>query len=344
MALQHYYIFASHTEIELSFTWHILFNLFYWWCWLLFYPVLKYLTKKIVIKNKFFYWVLFYFLFPVFIISLHQVLASAVITYALNYKGIWELTLNRILASQWVWVDIVIYFIMTTGLNLFELQDKERLITIRNSQLQTQLYNSQFDVLNSQIQPHFLFNTLNTLSTLIYKQDDKEAQRMLNLLDSFLKTTVYENTRNNITLKEEMVFISNYLEIERVRFKDKLEIVQNIDPDTFYASVPNFILQPIVENAIHHAIVPLKKNGIIRISSGIESLQLYITVEDNGPGLSSFQKQSGKGLGLKITRERLLHSYPEQSSLNFAGSELGGLKITIKIPFNSVLENELQTV
>lgn len=300
---------------------------------MLFYPVVRWSINNIIIRNKYLYWFSFYVVLPSILVSLHQVLAAIVITVILNYRELGELIINRLFNSQWVWVDLVLYFIMTVALNIFKLQNKSKDITLRNSNLQTQLYNSQFDVLKNQIHPHFLFNTLNTLTTLILQKNRNEAVRVLGLVSSFLKKTVYENPDTKIKLSEEMEFINNYLEIEMIRFRDKIEIRNNVSESAGLLLVPNFILQPIVENAIHHAVAPQKSKGIIAVTAFDKNNYLHIIIEDNGPGIQKDEtKNSGKGLGLRITKERLLHAYTGKSELKYGESELGGLRIEIKIP------------
>jgi sensor histidine kinase YesM len=136
-----------------------------------------------------------------------------------------------------------------------------------------------------------------------------------------------------ISFAEEMQFINQYLEIEKVRFQDKLVVQEEIDKDVLPATVPRFMLQPIVENAIYHAIAQKTSDGILRITANKEGEWLQVTVDDNGSGLSHVEKKhSKKGVGLKITRERLLRLFGSKHLLEFQSSPLGGLQVAIKIP------------
>jgi two-component system LytT family sensor kinase len=204
--------------------------------------------------------------------------------------------------------------------------------------LQAQVAQSHLNALKSQLRPHFLFNTLNTISTLILKADDSEAERMLSLLNNFLKTTVFQSERQEITLEEELRFVKDYLEIEKVRFSDKLEVKEDVAKETLQAHVPNFLLQPIIENAIYHGIAPKISDGIIQISAKKVERQLLICVEDNGPGLTFTKKKKSKeGVGLKITKERLAHLFGTDHLFELENLVSGGVKVTISIPFtNSV--------
>ena len=343
VALQHYYI-ISDPKTRFTLWWHIPFNLFYWWCWLLFLPVMYYVAQKLKPDDsKSFYWVVVYLFVPIIIVLIHQAIASLVIATFLNYLNFPTLLYKRLLRNSWVWVDFVIYFTIMIAINVVDYQQKSKINRLKYSQLQARLAQSQLNALKSQLHPHFLFNTLNTLSTLILKADNTEAERMLSLLNNFLKTTVYESDRPEITLEEELLFITHYLEIEKVRFKDKLEVNEDIDAGTLKASVPSFLLQPIVENAIYHAIAPKKSRGVINIISKKENEKLFISVEDNGPGLSGFNKKKSKeGVGLKITRERLVHLFGKNQQFELGNSALGGLSVKIIIPLiinNSEISN-----
>jgi LytS/YehU family sensor histidine kinase len=173
------------------------------------------------------------------------------------------------------------------------------------------------------------------------KADNSEAERMLTLLNSFLKATVFLSDHQEITLEEELRFVKNYLEIEKVRFSDKLEVKENVERETLQAQVPNLLLQPIVENAIYHGIAHKTSNGIIQISAMKEDGQLLIYVEDNGPGLMPVKKKkSREGVGLKITKERLAHLFGTDHLVELENLATGGVRVKIRIPFT----NSAQTV
>jgi LytS/YehU family sensor histidine kinase len=129
-------------------------------------------------------------------------------------------------------------------------------------------------------------------------------------------------------------FINDYLEIEKVRFSDRLEVVEEISADSLNASVPNFLLQPIVENAIRYAIAPRKSKGRISISSSRREGRLRIVVEDNGPGLAAGKESnSSGGVGLRVTAERLLRLFGENHIFSLASPAGGGVSVLIEIPF-----------
>ena len=271
---------------------------------------------------------------PVIVVAIHQIMAATVIHAVLGIYSEQTLIYKRILSNSWVWVDLVIYFVIVLGINIEEYRNKSKINELKLNQLRSRLVQSQLNALKSQLHPHFLFNTLNTLSTLILKENNSEAERMLSLLINFLKTTIYEGDEDEISLNDELRFVNHYLEIEKVRFKDKLAVEKNIDPATLAAKVPGFLLQPIIENAIHYAIAPKKSDGIIRISAKKDDRKLILLIDDNGPGLQGFAKNKSKeGVGLKITKERLLYLFGGNHRFDLIKSPAGGLRVKIEIPF-----------
>ncbi len=335
IAFQHYYIIDVETVPRFTLSWHIPFNIFYFMIWLAFLPVIQWSdanlrNKKSKVLNGF----LFYLLLPFVLVFIHQLVATLVINSVLDYMDFSSLIYQRMLRNPWIWEDFVIYFLLLAVISLDNYQMKSDNHLLRVSQLNSQLTQTHLRTLKSQLHPHFLFNTLNTLSTLILKQDNSEAERMLSLLEKFLRTTLSEEEKSEVSLNEELKFIHHYLEIEKVRFKDKLIVEENIGFDTLSAKVPVFVLQPLVENSIHHAIATKTTEGVLRIVSRRENAYLILIVEDNGPGIVESKKKKNKdGVGLKITKERLHQLYGEKQELQLCQSDLGGLRVTIQIPF-----------
>ncbi|MDP2038738.1 MAG: histidine kinase [Ignavibacteria bacterium] len=241
VAFQHYYIIDVEMVPRFSLSWHIPFNIFYFLIWLLFLPLIQWSDSKLRHKESHLInGITFYFLLPVIFVIIHQLIASVVIVTVLDYRDLRTLIYQRVLENPWIWEDFVIYFLIMAIINIEDYQTKTDNHLLKVSQLQSQLAQTHLRALKSQLHPHFLFNTLNTLSTLILKQDNAEAERMLGLLEKFLKTTLNENDKSEVSLSEELKFIRHYLEIEKVRFKDKLVVEEVIDIDTLKARVPVF--------------------------------------------------------------------------------------------------------
>lgn len=217
---------------------------------------------------------------------------------------------------------------------------------LRASRLKTELAQAQLEALKMQIHPHFLFNTLNSISALL-DEDVEAADKMLTRLGDFLRLTLENSGAQQVTLQEELEFLRCYLEIERVRFHDRLTVSIEIDPQTLDARVPNLILQPIVENAIRHGIVARAAAGRIEIRSGLSNNMLRLQVKDNGPGLSSTQDSSGKlrgGFGLANTRARLEQLYGAAHRLEMSDAVEGGLLVALEIPFEKTSARAEQKV
>ncbi|MEN3335286.1 MAG: two-component system, LytTR family, sensor kinase [Blastocatellia bacterium] len=206
---------------------------------------------------------------------------------------------------------------------------------LRASRLKAELAQAQLQALKMQLQPHFLFNTLNSISALL-DEDVDAADKMLARLGDFLRMTLQNSGAQQVTLQEELEFLRCYLEIEQVRFQDRLTVSLDIAPEALDALVPNLILQPIVENAIRHGIVTQVGPGRIEVRAAHLNGTLVLVVKDNGPGLASAQDSAGKlrgGVGLANTRARLEHLYGAAQRFEMVDALEGGLQVTLEIPF-----------
>jgi len=211
---------------------------------------------------------------------------------------------------------------------------------IRASHLEMRLAQSQLQALKMQLHPHFLFNTLHSISALMNK-DMKTADKMISRLGDFLRLTLENSGAQQVTLQQELDFLKCYLEIEQIRFQDRLSVQMNIDPEIVDAKVPNLILQPIVENAIRHGIAPRVEPGIINIDAQRHNGMLEINIKDNGPGLNSNGSNGNfrEGVGLSNTRARLTQLYGELHRFNLKNAEGGGLVVNIQIPIQKEVQN-----
>ncbi len=209
----------------------------------------------------------------------------------------------------------------------------------KNLQLQNELTKAQLQTLKMQLQPHFLFNTLHSISSLNLA-DPHKANEMIARLGEFLRMTLENSDRQMVTLDEELKFVRHYLEIEQIRFSDRLEIEFNVDEKLLSAEVPHLILQPIVENAVKHGIAPFAENGRVNIKAETRGNYLIIKVTDHVSGrkIDALKDSNKKGKGLQNVRERLKQIYGENFSCEFcADAEKSEHITTLKIPF----ENDL---
>jgi sensor histidine kinase YesM len=193
---------------------------------------------------------------------------------------------------------------------------------------------AQLQALKMQLNPHFLFNTLHSISALIHK-DPKIADRMIARLGDFLRLTLENEGAQDVSLQQELDFLRCYLEIEQIRFQDRLTVEMKIDPEARSLSVPNLILQPIVENAIRHGISPRSRPGVIDISAQRTNGMLHIEVKDNGLGLPDGTDARGpwkEGIGLSNTKARLQQRFGNAHSFYLNNAPDGGLVVTFEIP------------
>jgi sensor histidine kinase YesM len=204
-------------------------------------------------------------------------------------------------------------------------------LELESAQLETQLTRAQLDALKMQLHPHFLFNTLNSISVLM-QEDVAAANQMLVRLSDLLRLALKNNAAHEVPLKQELDFLRSYLEIEQMRFHDRLRVKINADAETLDASVPNLILQPLVENCIRHAVAPKAEASTIEICAARRDSNLELIVRDNGAGLSETNR-SAKGIGLVNTRTRLEKLYGLNHEFELAQAKGGGLQVTISIPF-----------
>jgi two-component system LytT family sensor kinase len=210
---------------------------------------------------------------------------------------------------------------------------------LEKSQLEMQLAQAQLQALKMQLHPHFLFNTLHSISALL-NRDTERARQMITRLGDFLRLTLENSGTQEVSLQREIEFLQSYLEIEHIRFQDRMTTHVQVEPEALDAQVPNLILQPIVENAIRHGIAPRSTPGRIEIHAEHKNSVLRIVVRDNGPGLPvnrSAVNLFKEGLGLANTRARLERLYGAQHRFELTNDPAGGLIVTLEIPSETVV-------
>ncbi len=209
---------------------------------------------------------------------------------------------------------------------------------LQASQLEARLAQSRLQVLRMQLHPHFLFNTLNTISELVYK-DPEAAERMITSLSDLLRLSLDNVGVQEVALHQELEFLKKYLDIEQTRFHDRLRVKMDIDPQALDASVPNMILQPLAENAIRHGIAPLASGGQIEIGAVRENGVLHLRISDDGCGLPNGDAATiREGVGLSNTRARLKHLYGTAHGFELRSPAGRGLTLNLTIPYRSAIK------
>jgi len=212
--------------------------------------------------------------------------------------------------------------------------EKQKSLTAMNK-----AHEAQLKMLRYQLNPHFLFNTLNAISTLVLINDNDTANKMVSRLSDFLRYSLYKDPINKVMLEQEIYAARLYLEIEKVRFSERLTITIELEPGTEKALVPSLILQPLIENAIKYAVASQVNGGEITIKAKTFGHDLLLEVADNGPGMSlldgaekTAENNSDSGVGLVNTRERLAALYDNDFALVLTHNEPRGVKVNIRIP------------
>ena len=217
-------------------------------------------------------------------------------------------------------------------------RDKELLA----SNLEARLVRAQLDAMRTQLHPHFLFNTLNSISVLM-RRDVEAADRMLVQLSSLLRVTLAGNAAHEIRLGQELEILGRFLEIEQIRFQDRLRVKMDIDPAAIDGLVPQLFFQPLVENAIRHGIAERESGGTIDIQVERQNGIVLLRVRDNGPGWDPARGDLIEGIGLSNTRSRLEHLYGTGSRFEVRNAEEGGLIVAASLPFHTapVIETDV---
>jgi two-component system LytT family sensor kinase len=241
------------------------------------------------------------------------------------------------------WIILAIQFAFGWYRRYEERKQEALRLELRSSQLESQLVQAHLNALKMQIQPHFLFNTLNAIMVLVRQQKGREAEEMLSRLSDLLRCVLDDVNAHEVPLRRELEYLQLYLAIEQVRFQDRLKVEVAWDPEVLDAAVPHMILQPLVENAIRHGIGRSSTAGKVRIRAHRANGMLEMKVEDDGPGLVAGSKEQSHGIGLANTRARLNELYGDAAYLSIEDREQGGVVATVALPCN-ILDRESQTV
>ncbi|HXP60576.1 MAG TPA: histidine kinase [Dongiaceae bacterium] len=229
-------------------------------------------------------------------------------------------------------LNFLVYWVMVAVTCAFDYYRKYRERELRAIELEKLLAQAKLQTLQMQLNPHFLFNSLHSISALMH-QNVEAADRMIGRLGELLRASLDNTETQEVSLRQELQFLERYLEIEQIRFGSRLHVEIQAAPDTLQARVPNLILQPLVENAIRHGIEPHARPGRIRLLARRQAEALTLEVHDNGAGLAS--PSPVDGVGLANTRARLRTLYGEAHAFEFCNPPEGGLLVRLSIPFRS---------
>jgi signal transduction histidine kinase len=229
-------------------------------------------------------------------------------------------------------VEILIYGFLLGTIGIVQNQIRAQSEALKSSELQRQLSFAQLRALQMQLEPHFLFNTLNAITTLVELGRQQQAVEMLGHLNAILKSTLKRTTPEKVPLRQELEILESYLAIEQVRFADRLRIEIKVEPGVLDSLVPCFLLQPIVENAIRHGVAHCEAEGVVQATARRDGDRLRLEVRDSGAGKSG-TTAAGNGIGLRNIRERLAHFYEDSYEMEARPVDTGGFKVAITIPY-----------
>jgi signal transduction histidine kinase len=342
-AFQAFYFVSTFTERPAPFWLLFLLNLGYWYSWAAVAPAVLWLSRRFPLDKQSWRWSLPVHLAGVFVATTSHIALAVASRMAIYWMigdsstGSWRLEAQRMFFLNFDW-EMMTYWAIVGLSHALGYHREAQARALNASQLETRLIEAQLQSLQRQLQPHFLFNTLNTISALMHR-DVEAADAMIARLSDLLRISLQMVGVQEISLKEELDFLSKYLEIEQTRFRDRLTVMFYIQPDTLDALVPNLILQPLVENAIKHGIGPRPSPGTITIRARLVDERLEVIVQDNGVGMSAARLSDfNRGVGLSNTRARLEHLYGPLHRFEFRQPPEGGLQVLIAVPLEAVAE------
>ena len=243
----------------------------------------------------------------------------------------WVSLVRETIAPEYAW-GVTAYVVLLSVAHAAEFRRREQARALGEVQLEAALTLARLNALRMQLEPHFLFNALNSISSLV-RRDPDGAERMLARLGDFLRLTLDESMPQKVELRQELEFLERYLDIERVRFRDRLRVNLEVPPALLDARVPYLLLQPLVENAIRHGVAERSGPGHVVVRATRQEARLRLEVEDDGAGFASDVEAPGFGVGLSNIRARLEQLYGANGHLTIGARPEHGVRVTIDLPW-----------
>jgi len=324
--------------------WHrtLLSSLAQWWSWGLVTPFILAADRRLPFSSKQLPQRILAHLLPSFFFTSAYMYVFAAVRAAMG-MGVWNALFNvQILTSAlrgmflWSWL---VYWLIVGASQVYRYYEHYLSSELRLERLERSFSEARLNALRMQLDPHFLFNALNTISSQI-ERDPRLARGMIEHLGDLLRLSLESKDRQEVPLTEEMAFLDHYLAIQKIRFGDNLKIETQISPEVKYASVPSLFVQPLVENAIRHGISRRSSGGTVIVSAQRVDNRLDIRVLDDGVGLPpGWRMETSAGLGLSVTRERIAGLHPNGAS-HFAVKRRagGGTEVEISLPLRLMEE------
>jgi hypothetical protein len=265
----------------------------------------------------------------------HILIAAAATVWLQPYVPVQTFQLDGALIIQTLSspADLLVYGLLLLIGSSIAVYQRARSLELRESRLEADLARAQLDALRLEIEPHFLFNTLNSIASLIRSQaSDKALSTLLGLSDLF-RTAVDGRRQHTTTLAEETVFVKRYVDLQRARFSDRLDVRYSISPESERCAVPSFLLQPVVENAFRHGLARRSGPCRLELAASVDGSELHLSIRDDGAGLPpGFDLTEHAGTGLRNARLRLQRLYNGAAQLRLEPAEGGGTIAHIRLP------------
>jgi two-component system, LytTR family, sensor kinase len=239
-----------------------------------------------------------------------------------------------------IFATMVLYTTVLTAGHMLESKARLGLEQTETARLNEQLSKAQLNALRQQIEPHFLFNTLNAIAGLVREQRNDAAVSMIAELSDFLRRVLEDSNRHQVPLSEELEFTQKYLDIQKVRFAERLQFSVDVPGELYPAQVPSLLLQPMVENAVKHGIAQRAQGGAIRIVAAHVNERLTLSVCNDGPGLPADWDATRSGIGIANVRTRLQSLYGDAFELSLRNQEAGGVEVLVSIPLQMLPPSE----
>jgi two-component system LytT family sensor kinase len=278
----------------------------------------------------------------------HLAACAAIGLVSAGWDAAWEVWLNpwalspapESFAQLWLHkfdngllADVILYGVILLVGSMLDSRERLARQQTETARLNEQLSKAQLSALRRQIEPHFLFNTLNAIAGLVREKRNDDAIRMIAALSDFLRRMVEGSGRQQVPLAEELEFAQQYLDIQKVRFAERLQIRVDVPAEVFLAQVPSLILQPIVENAVKHGIAKRVQGGAIRIAAARSNGRLTLSVYNDGPGLPAGWEKTQCGVGISNVRTRLQNLYGDEFEMSMKNQAPGGVEVSVSVPF-----------
>lgn len=310
----------------------------FWLFWAIHAPLIPFLSRRFSFeRTRLFKSLVLYILVGISWALLVQWLPYLLLPFLKNFSSVYSDQYDRLKNPEWLEIlkmNLMVYWVVLSSSLIYIYYGRYQDETLKASRLDSQLSNARLQALKMQLHPHFLFNTLHSITALVLKNENRDAVKMISRLSEFLRLTLDTIQTQVLSLEEEIDFTRRYLEIERIRFHDRLAVEWDIHPQVLTAQVPSLILQPLVENVMRHVVDSNSGTSRVQIAAHLRNNHVVMEVRDDGKDLAKISEQHGAaGMGLNNIRARLSELYGKDSSFNLSRNENEWTIAQIVIPF-----------